>query len=166
MSPDFLVFGTLTREFLLPAEGEPRLDALGGSLLYAAAGLRVWESNIGLVGRVGDDYPRAWLNECNARGFDTRGVKILPRQLDVREFVSYNEQFDVSETNPIAQFARRGAAFPKSLLGYLPMAEREAEEERRIALTDIPEEYLSARAALICPMDFSVQSQLVAGLKH
>ncbi|MBE7535871.1 MAG: carbohydrate kinase family protein [Anaerolineales bacterium] len=166
MSPDFLVFGTLTREFLLPAEGEPRLDALGGSLLYAAAGLRVWESNIGLVGRVGDDYPRAWLNECNARGFDTRGVKILPRQLDVREFVSYNEQFDVSETNPIAQFARRGAAFPRSLLGYLPMAERETEEERRIAVTDIPEEYLSARAALICPMDFSVQSQLVAGLKH
>ena len=73
MSPQYLVFGNLTREFLLPASGSPRLDALGGSLLYAGAGTRVWvgESDVGLVGRVGDDYPRAWLNEVKGRGFDT-----------------------------------------------------------------------------------------------
>ncbi len=166
MPPRFLVFGNLTREFLLPAEGQPRLDVPGGSLLYAAAGLKVWESDIGLVGRVGDDYPRAWLNECKSRGFDTSGIKLLPQPLDVREFISYNENFVTNSANPIAQFARRGMMFPKSLLGYQPAAERDPVEEKRVLITDIPDEYFSARAALFCPMELSTQTQLMAGLNR
>ena len=91
MPPSFLVFGQLTREYLLPPVGLPRLDAMGGSLFYGAAGLGVWESEIGLVGRAGNDYPRHWLNECKSRGLDTRGIHILQKDLDVREFLSYNE---------------------------------------------------------------------------
>ncbi len=166
MPPNFLVFGNLTREFLMPAEGQPRLDVPGGSLLYAAAGLKVWESEVGLVGRVGDDYPRPWLNDLKSRGFDTMGVKILPQNLDVREFLAYNENFEATNVNPITQFARRGITFPKSLLGYQPSAEREPEEAKRLLVTDIPEEYHSARAALFCPMDLSTQNQLIAGLKR
>jgi ribokinase len=166
MAPKFLVFGNLTREFLLPADGQPRLDVPGGSLLYAAAGLKVWESDIGLVGRVGDDYPRGWLNDFKSRGFDTMGVKVLPQILDVREFFSYNENFETSDANPITQFARRGMTFPKSLLGYQPASEREPQEAKKLLITDIPEEYLSARAALFCPMDLSTQNQLIAGLKR
>ena len=166
MSPRFLVIGNLTREYLLPAVGQPRLDVPGGSLLYAAAGLRVWESDIGLVGRVGDDYPRAWLNECKSRGFDTSGIKILSQNLDVREFISYNESFEASELNPITHFARREMTFPKSLLGYQPLDEREFDEARRLLVTDIPEDYLYARAALLCPMDLTTQNQLISGLKR
>lgn len=166
MPPQFLVFGHLTREYLMPALGQPRLDVAGGDLLYAAAGLRVWESDIGLVGRVGDDYPRAWLNDCKRRGFDTKGVKILPQQLDVREFISYTESFEANDVNPITQFARRGMTFPKTLLGYQPYEERVREETGRLIVTDIPEEYTSARAALICPMDLTTQNQLIAGLKR
>jgi len=166
MSPQFLVFGNLTREYLLPASGAPRLDAPGGSLLYAAAGVRVWESEIGLVARVGDDYPRAWLNESRSRGFDTGGVRILPGPLDVREFISFTETFEVNRINPIVQFSRRGLTFPKSLLGYQSPDERRQDETRTLLVSDIPEEYLSARAALICPMELSVQNQLIAGLKR
>ena len=168
MSPQYLVFGNLTREFLLPASGSPRLDALGGSLLYAGAGRRVWvgESDVGLVGRVGDDYPRAWLNEDKGRGFDTEGVRILPQNLDVREFLSYSESFEPTPANPVAQFARRELTIPKSLFGYQPLEERGGRESSRLVVTDIPEEYLSARAALLCPMDLSTQNQLMAGLKR
>lgn len=166
MPPKFLVFGNLTREFLLPAEGQPRLDFPGGSLLYAGTGLRVWESGIGLVARAGDDYPRAWLNECKSRGFDTSGVKLLPQKLDAREFISYNEHFEANNVNAINQFARRGLTFPKSLLGYQPVEERQADEARKLLVTDIPEEFQSARAALICPMELSTQNQLIAGLKR
>lgn len=166
MPPQFLVFGELTREYLLPASGPARLDAPGGSLLYAAAGLRVWESEIGLVARVGDDYPRAWLNECKSRGFDTGGVKLLPEPMDVREFISFSESFEVNRNNPIVQFSRRGLTFPKSLLGYQPVEERLQDEDRTLLVSDIPEDYLQARAALICPMELSVQNQLIAGLKR
>lgn len=142
------------------------MDVPGGSLLYAAAGLRVWEADIGLVSRVGDDYPRAWLNDFKSRGFDTMGVKSLPQQLDVREFLSYDENFEMNNVNPVTQFARRGMTFPKSLNSYQPPAEREPDEARKLLVTDIPEDYLYARAALICPMELSTQNQLIAGLKR
>jgi len=166
MDPQFLVFGQLTREYLLPAMGSARLDVAGGSLLYAAAGLKVWESNVGLIGRVGSDYPREWLNEYKSRGFDTRGIRILPQNLDVREFLSYNESFEVSRINPVTHFARREMTFPKSLLGYQPLDEKKADEARALIVTDIPDEYLNARAALICPMGLVLQVQLIAGLKR
>ena len=166
MSPNFLIFGQLTREYLLPPIGQPRLDVAGGSLLYAAAGFKVWGSDIGLVGRVGNDYPRAWLNECKSRGLDTGGIRILPQSLDVREFLSYNELFEVSRINPVSQFARREMTFPKSLLGYQQPNERQFEEARTLVVTDIPEDYLAARAALICPMELLTQNQLIAGLKR
>ena len=166
MIPDFLVFGKLTREYLLPPGGPPRLDAAGGSLLYAAAGLRVWESSIGLVGRVGGDYPREWLNECKSRGFDTSGIRILEQNLDVRDFLAYAESFEINRVNPVSHFARREMTFPKSLLGYQPPDERKPEEARAIVVTDIPEGYLAARAAHLCPMDLITQTQLIAGMKR
>lgn len=166
MSPEFLIFGQLTREYLLPPAGHPRLDVAGGSLLYAAAGLRVWESSIGLVGRVGDDYPREWLNGCMARGFDTSGIRVLPKKLDIREFVSYNESFEASRINPVTHFARHELTFPKSLLGYQPPDERKMDEAGTLIITDIPEDYLTARAALLCPMSLITQTQLIAGMKR
>ena len=166
MPPSFLVFGQLTREYLLPPVGLPRLDAMGGSLFYAAAGLGVWESEIGLVGRAGNDYPRHWLNECKSRGLDTRGIHILQKNLDVREFLSYNESFEASRINPVTHFARREMTFPKSLLGYQPVDEKKIDEDRALIVTDIPEEYLNARAALICAMGLISQTQLIAGLKR
>jgi sugar/nucleoside kinase (ribokinase family) len=166
MNPEFLVFGQLTREFLLPPTGPVRLDAPGGSLLYTAAGLRVWESSVGLVARVGDDYPRQWVNQCMERGFDTRGIKVLPIDLDVREFISYNEAFEVSRINPVTHFARREMTFPKSLLGYQPPEERKMVEAGTLIVTDIPDAYLTARGALICPMNLVTQTQLIAGMKR
>src|SRR5262245_49822127 len=114
MEPQFLVFGQLTREYLLPPDGPPRLDMAGGSLLYAAAGLRVWESEIGLVGRAGNDYPREWLNSCKSRGMDISGIRIISKNLDVREFIAYNESFEANRVNPVSHFARRDMTFPKS----------------------------------------------------
>src|SRR6266498_1226985 len=166
MNPEFLIFGQLTREYLLPPTGQARLDVAGGSLLYAAAGLRVWESSIGLVGRVGDDYPREWLNQCMARGFDTSGIKVLPVNLDVREFISYNESLEVTRINPVTHFARREMTFPKSLLGYQPPDEKKVVEAGTLIVTDIPDAYLTARGALICPISLVTQTQLIASMKR
>lgn len=167
MEPQFLVFGKLTREYILPPVGPPRLDVAGGSLLYAAAGLRIWESEIGLVGRVGNDYPREWLNVCIARGFDTSGIRILPKNIDVREFLAYTDSFEPSRVNPVSHFARRQMTFPKSLLGYQPPDDsKKPNPESMLTVTDIPDDYLTARAALLCPMDIVTQTQLIAGMKR
>jgi sugar/nucleoside kinase (ribokinase family) len=164
MDIHFVVFGQLTREFVLPSTRRPRLDMPGGSLLYAAGGLGVWESDVGLVGRVGNDYPRAWLKDVKSHGFDTSGVRILPKDMDVRDFVAYTESFEANRVNPVSHFARREMTFPKSLLGYQP--DKKTDEEIKLTVGDIPNDYLTARAAYLCPMDLVTQTQLIAGLKR
>jgi sugar/nucleoside kinase (ribokinase family) len=169
MEPRFVVAGLLRREYLLPPLGHPLLDAPGGNLLYAAGGLRVWETEIGLLGRVGEDYPFQWRRDFEARGFDTRGLRVLPGSLDLRSFRAYSESFESSHNNPVSHFARRGMTFPKSLLGYQPPSEVKEYPRQphphAPTVGDIPKDYLVASAVHICPMDFTSQGQLLATFK-
>jgi ribokinase len=70
---------------------------------------------------------------------------------------------EVSRVNPVSQFARREMTFPKSLLGIQP--DRPFNEALKLTVTDIPNEYLNARAAYLCPMELMTQAQMMAGLK-
>ena len=125
MEPRFVLAGLLRRDYILPPVGYPLLDAPGGNLLYAAGGLRVWEKEIGLLGRVGEDYPHQWRRDIEARGFDTQGLKVLPGSLDLRSFCAYSDSFEKNLNNPVSHFARRNLNFPKALLGYQPSDSRE-----------------------------------------
>ena len=121
MQPTFVIAGKLNREYILPASGQPLLDSPGGSLLYAAGGLAVWgDANAGLLGRVGEDYPRQWVRDLEERGFDTRGIRTLRelQNVDLRTFVAFTDSNERSYSNAVSHFARRQLAFPKSLLGY------------------------------------------------
>ena len=164
MPPNYLIFGQLTREYLLAPASPARLDAPGGSPLYAAGGFRAWESGLGLVGRVGMDYPREWLDEFTARGLDISGIKVIDKTVDVREFMAYSDAFEPSRINPVSQFARREMTFPKTLLGYQP--DKPFDDSLKLLITDIPNQYLQARAAYLCPMDLMTQAQMIAGLKR
>ena len=170
MEPRFVLAGHMRREFLLPPVGNPLLDVPGGNLLYAAGGLRVWETEIGLLGRVGEDYPFQWQKDFEAMGFDTQGLKTLPESIDLRSFRSYSENLDFSRTNPVSHFARRELTFPKALLGYQPETEihdnpRKPHPHAPLDI-DIPEEYLMASAVHLCPMNFSSQGLLVTAFKR
>ena len=99
------------------------MDVPGGNLLYAACGLGVWESGVGLLARVGEDYPREWLRNFEKRGWDTRGIHITTDALDLRYFQAIQEGQPVQHSDPVAWFARLGLSFPKSLLGYQPPVE-------------------------------------------
>jgi len=41
---------------------------------------------VGMLTRVGEDYPREWLDSFEKRGWDTRGIHILAEALDLRYF--------------------------------------------------------------------------------
>ena len=167
MQPVFVIAGGLNREYILPLSGPPLIDVPGGSLLYAAGGLAVWDSHLGLVGRVGENYPRQWLRDLDGRGFDTRGVKILKelQNVDLRSFIAFTDTLERSTTNAVSHFARRQLAFPKSLLGYQSsdVSPRNPREVSPVspALRDVPKDYRDAQYLHICPFDFTSQSQLV-----
>ena len=164
MESTYVIAGRMTREYILPPIGYPLLDVAGGNALYAAGGLLPWDAEVGIVSRVGEDYPRTWLKEIEARGIDTEGVEILPQSLDLRAFYAYSEEFEVTHGLPVSQFARRGLTFPKVLLGYQDPSQVEKDarkpDPRSPLATAVPPGYRDARAVHICPLDFVSHNQL------
>jgi sugar/nucleoside kinase (ribokinase family) len=169
MQPTFVIAGRITREFILPPVGQPLLDVAGGDALYAAGGLQVWENQIGLLARVGEDYPRTWLKEIAARGIDVSGIKILHQSLDLRSFLGYNEKFEIVPGTAVSQFAPRKLPFPKSLLGFQSPLEVQKDAKRISEFAplpiEIPSDYRDARAVHLCPMDFVSHNQLFSAFK-
>lgn len=168
--PNFVVLGQLKRTFLLPPSGRPLLDSPGGNALYAAAGLSVWAEQIGLVARVGEDYPRGWLADFEKYGIDTRGVQIVPEALDLREFIAYSNLSTRHTDNPVAHFAQRSMPFPKALFGYhdnrFRMDSRKDLSNYSIRPADIPQDYLFSTSAHLCPMEYLTHSLLPAMLRQ
>lgn len=170
MEPTYVIAGRLRRDYLLPAGGRPLLDVPGGSLLYAAAGLAVWDDALGLLARAGEDYPAKWLQGFEKRGWDTRGIRVLTEPLDLRYFQVSLDLQTVQQTNPVAHFARLGLTFPKALLGYQPPSD--ATDDRKTAAptsprpADLPADYLHARAVHLCPMDYMTHSRLLSAFRQ
>ncbi len=169
MEPIFVVAGRITREYILPPVGVPLLDVAGGSALYAAGGLLLWETELGLLARVGEDYPRARLHEIQSRGIDTAGIEILQQNLDLRAFYAYDAKFESTHGSPVSQFARRGLTFPKALLGYQSPRDAAGQPGKpdftALATLQIPGPYLEARAIHLCPLEFATQRRLISAFK-
>lgn len=146
------------------------LDIPGGSLMYAGAGLAIWEAGVGLIGRVGEDYPQEWLQSIASLGFETRGIHILPEAVDLRYFASYPDSDTTVTENPVAHFARLSHPYPKALLGYSPPAPQIDSRTHGTLLTirqnDFPSDYLDATAAHLCPLDFLSHTLLPAVLRR
>ena len=162
MEPTYVIAGRFAREYILPPAGQPLLDTPGVDVLYAAGGLAVWDPNVGLLARVGEDLPRQWLRDFQNRGFDPRGIRIISQSLDLRNVIAYTDFEHRSKGSAVSHFARREMTFPKSLLGYQP---HENDPLLTPTVSDIPKEFLDTRAIHLCPMDFTTQSQLAATFK-
>lgn len=171
-APRYILAGTLSRDYIIPSSGKPQIDVPGGDLIYTAAGLAVWEPDPppGLIARVGEDYPQAWLDEFAQRGFDTRGIHVLPHSLDLRSFSIYTEHNIRICEDPVPHFARLGFPFPKTLLGFRPpgspLDSRTRLNPSSLRPSDIPEEYLEATAAHLGPIDFLTHTLLPATLRQ
>ncbi len=167
----FLIAGRLTREYVLLPKGPGTLDGPGGGALYAAAGVCVWTKEpLGLIARVGSEYPQAWLDRMTAHGYDTRGVLRLPHPVEERYFVAYPDLETRQTTDPLAHFARLGVTVPPGLLGYESSAASADSRTQPQALTirssDFPGDYLDASAAHLCPMDWMTHLLLPAALRQ
>ena len=171
-NPRFLFAGELSRDFAILPSGRPLLDVPGGNVLYAAAGLALWEPNPapGLIARVGEDYPQEWIDSFSQHGFDTRGIRMLPEAIDLRAFYVYTDRSTRLTDDPVAHFSRLGLAFPKALLGYRPPAASPDSRTRLIPTSlrqgDIIPDFLDANAAHLCPVDFLTHSVLPAVLRQ
>src|SRR6266849_1344224 len=78
MSVRYGVMGAFTIDHIITHTGDVHIRQCGGNAYYAAAGARLWSDEVGVVARIGEDYPRAWLKELEAAGVDISGVHEVP----------------------------------------------------------------------------------------
>lgn len=171
-NPDYLVLGQLRRDFLITPERKVIADQPGGNLLYAVEGAGLWlekDEKIGLVARVGEDYPRAWMDQVAARGYLIDGIKILQEEIDLRNFLAYTDLRTIHRDDPVGHFSRLGLTMPRSLLGYSP--ESKPKDLKTLAalslrVTDLPDSYKQVRAAHLCSMDYLSQTLIPPELRQ
>lgn len=166
----YIIAGQLRRDFIITPDGKPHIDTLGGNLAYAAVGTAIWEAGIGLIGRVGEDFPQEWLGKIASSGFDLHGIRILPESIDLRSFTAFTDAETRQTDSPVAYFSRLNLPFPKSLLGYTPRPvqpdSRSQPSLQTIRMTEIPSAYLDATAAHLCPIDFLSHTLLPSILRQ
>jgi sugar/nucleoside kinase (ribokinase family) len=165
-----LIAGDLRRDFIITPDGKAHLDVPGGNLLYAAVGVAVWESGVGLVSRVGEDYPLEWLDQAVGHGFDKRGIHVAPDNVDLRNFVAYTDHETRATENPVTHFTRLKLTFPESLFGYhAPNPQPNSRNQagfHTIRINEIPSDYFDATAAHLGPIDYLSHSLLPPVLRQ
>jgi sugar/nucleoside kinase (ribokinase family) len=172
-SLSYIIAGQLRRDYVLFPNGKSLLDVPGGNLIYSAAGMAVWQPEVmpGLVARVGEDYPRDWLDRFAKAGFDTRGIRILPEAIDLRSFYVYADLTRRLSEDPVTHFARLGQPLPRSLLNYRAKPNNLFDSRTKLSQislrqADLPTEFLEASAAHLCPVDFLTHTLLPAILRQ
>lgn len=157
--------GLLKRDFILTPEGKALNDVLGGNVVYAAVGWLLGNPDMrpAILARIGEDYPRHWLEQIKERQMDISGVKIEAHPIDVRAFYAYRGLGTYSNAEAISHYSQYGLPFPKALFGYQPPVQQDSRTRTQpisIRSNDIPKEFLDASAAHICPVDYLTHNLL------
>ena len=160
-----LIIGELNQEYIIDLNGRAANRLPGGSLLYAAAGARMWNDDIGLIGRAGADYPARWFESFAKRNLDTSGILQLDRPFDIRKFYYWRDAEHCIIDNPVAGYAKYGLTFPHELLGYSadssPATDLMWKNISPLLNPNFPHEYLDVSGTHICPINLVTQIKLV-----
>ena len=165
-----LIAGDLTQDFIIDLSGSSKNNIAGGSLFYAAAGARIWNDYIGLIGRVDNNYPEEWIGSAQNRGLDTSGILRLPQSYDSRVFFHWRDNDHCIHDNPVASYAKFGLTFPHDLLGYQPdfanVIEKKWANISPRHNPAFPSEYMDTSGAHLCPISLSAHIKLTSMLQR
>ena len=75
----FVAVGTIIIDDIVTSDGRTLPGILGGAATHAAAGMRVWTNDVGLIGSVGDNFPAALWTALQQMGVDLRSVRRCPQ---------------------------------------------------------------------------------------
>src|SRR5579859_621635 len=171
---NYAIVGGLRDDYFITPDGQAHLHQLGGNALYAAVGARLWADSpaggVGVIARVGANFPLEWLGDIERRGIDVAGVVVRPEPLDNRTFYAYRSLEEREDTEPAAHFQRIGRPLPSALAGYATSTDGQEDPAGYSPLGVRPEElnprYLEARAFHLAPFDFAVHLALPRRLRR
>ncbi len=166
---DLAVYGSLALEFEIAPDGNVGEAILGGTAIYAAVGARVWSDSVGMVARVGRDFPSSWLADIQRHGIAVEGVRILNSAGNLQQFVA-SEFTTVPGNTPSSP--RHGGMTAAMLLAIRDRAaasqapgSTQGTEMLSLHPEDVDQAPLPSRAAHVCPGSVYTQAVLPARLR-
>ncbi len=102
----------MTVDNVITAGGDRLIGVCGGNALYSAVGMRVWQDSVGIVGKVGEDYPADCIGAMVECGIDVGGLQHLSGPHELRVAFAYRP--DGSRTRTV----------PDDMLARVPLPER------------------------------------------
>jgi ribokinase len=156
-------------DYIITADRQAHLREMGGNAVFAAVGARIWAADVGIVSRVGKNYPRGWLDALRAAGLSIAGVCQLAECHDMRTFYAYLDLETRDDTEPAYHFAQIGLALPEDLQGYVhstPGQDSRALSPLSPRSADLPASHWQASAAHLSPMPLASHCDLSFALSH
>lgn len=86
--PRVIVVGNLTIDDVVLPDGTTHMSSMGGNSLYSALSARLWQPQVGIVTRRGEDFPRDFTSLLQELGIMTNGMVDIPGPT-VRNWVVY-----------------------------------------------------------------------------
>lgn len=153
-----VLVGSLREDYLITSDGIAHNGIQGGHLFYTAAGVHFHEKKVGLVARVGSNFPDDKIAALHQYGFDINGIKRLDYPVDHRFFTRYDINLEKDHSQPPAHFANLRLPLPKELLGYRYSTPGYSQLHERTVETiiyrDIPKEYHDTTLIHLAPHDY------------
>ena len=170
MPSRYMILGGLREDYCITHTNQAFLGVIGGNAAYAAAGAAVWSSSVGIVSRIGSNYPRPWLAQIQAAGIRTDAIRILPDNQDTRTFYKYLSLQERVDTNPATYFLQARLPLPMALADYRSSTEGQDNQEEfgPLALrpSDLPASLESTAGAHLAPGNYLTHSILPTRLRE
>ena len=106
----YFAAGGMRVDYHITANQHAQLRQMGGNAIYSAVGTRIWTADVGILSRVGDNYPGGWLDRLEEAGICTMGVVRVPGYHEMRTFCAYLNPENRVDTEPARHFARAWTA--------------------------------------------------------
>lgn len=139
--PLFVTGGGLRIDYVITHDGRVLLNMPGGNSLYSAIGARIWGNDVAPWARMGENYPRTWLDELSDHGIKPDLLIPIDGKHDHRTFYSYTPDGLRVDTDPASHFARIDQPFPEELKGYVHSTPKQDNPEVYDSLALRPEDW-------------------------
>jgi len=87
----YLLFGHLTIDDTVLPDGHTAMGTVGGNVLYAAIGARIWTDDLAIVARPGQGYQQSLIDELTACGYRIDGL-IPCQSRRIRQWQLYDDE--------------------------------------------------------------------------
>ncbi|MGB8346348.1 MAG: PfkB family carbohydrate kinase [Ktedonobacteraceae bacterium] len=132
--PRVVIVGNLTIDDVVLPDGTTHMASAGGNSLYAALGARLWQPDVGIVTRRGEDFPHDLSAALHALGVATDGIVDIAGPT-VRNWVIYEAN---GERHWLYRTPRQRSREVAVQPGDLPRAWLEADPPPVVHITAMP----------------------------